>query len=145
MDLASVVAALASVGVRVSGSTPNSSVQVDSSRASPTGLAGPEPSSTINDPGQHFHTYRLIYNSLPQQDLDKLDTTIWSHISKLGKLSFRTPNKTKYSPPHNRFKHHENFYRNPHPSHQPYTALHTRRRTFPHQRKSQVHLALQGH
>ena len=63
-------------------------------------------------------TYRLIYNSLPQQDLDKLDTTIWSHISKLGKLSFRTPNKTKYSPPtHTRFKHHENFHRNPHPSH----------------------------
>ena len=54
MDLASVVAALASVGVRVSGSTPNSSVQVDSSRACPTGLAGPEPSGTINDPGQHF-------------------------------------------------------------------------------------------
>ena len=45
-------------------------------------------------------TYPLIYNSLPQHDLDKLDTTIWSHISKLGKLSFRTPNKTKYSPPH---------------------------------------------
>ena len=57
MDLASVVAALASVGVRVSGSTPNSSVQVDSSRACPTGLAGPEPSGTINDPGQHFHTH----------------------------------------------------------------------------------------
>ena len=55
MDLASVVAALASVGVRVSGSTPNSSVQVDSLRACPTGLAGPEPSGTINDPGQHFH------------------------------------------------------------------------------------------
>ena len=55
MDLASVVAALASVGVRVSGSTPSSSVQVDSSRACPTGLAGPEPSGTINDPGQHFH------------------------------------------------------------------------------------------
>ena len=55
MDLASVVAALASVGVRVSGSTPKSSVQVDSSRACPTGLAGPEPSGTINDPGQHFH------------------------------------------------------------------------------------------
>ena len=54
MDLASVVAALASVGVRVSGSAPNSSVQVDSSRACPTGLAGPEPSGTINDPGQHF-------------------------------------------------------------------------------------------
>ena len=56
MDLASVVAALASVGVRVSGSTPNSSVQGDSSRACPTGLAGPEPSGTINDPGQHFHS-----------------------------------------------------------------------------------------
>ena len=55
MDLASVVAALASVGVRVSGSTPNSSVQVDSSRACPTGLAGPEPSGTFHDPGQHFH------------------------------------------------------------------------------------------
>ena len=54
MDLASVVAALASVGFRVSGSTPNSSVQVDSSPACPTGLAGPEPSGTINDPGQHF-------------------------------------------------------------------------------------------
>ena len=56
MDLASVVAALASVGVRVSGSTPNSSVQVDSSRACPTGLAGPEPSGTFHDPGQHFQT-----------------------------------------------------------------------------------------
>ena len=44
-------------------------------------------------------TYRLICNSLLQHDLDKLDTTIWSHISKLGQLSFRTPNKTKYSPP----------------------------------------------
>ena len=55
MDLASVVAALASVGVRVSGPTPNSSVQVDSSRACPPGLAGPEPSGTINDLGQHFH------------------------------------------------------------------------------------------
>ena len=56
MDLASVVAALASVGVRVSGSAPNSSVQVDSSRACPPGLAGPEPSGTIHDLGQHFHT-----------------------------------------------------------------------------------------
>ena len=56
MDLASVVAALASVGVRVSGSAPNSSVQVDSSRACPPGLAGPEPSGTIHDLGQHFHS-----------------------------------------------------------------------------------------
>ena len=60
MDLASVVAALASVGVRVSGSTPNSNVQVDSSRACPTGLAGPEPSGTINDPGQHFQTGGIV-------------------------------------------------------------------------------------
>ena len=55
MDLASVVAALASVGVRVSGSTPNNNIQEDSSRACPTGLAGPEPSGTHNDPGQHSH------------------------------------------------------------------------------------------
>ena len=55
MDLASVVAALASVGVRVSGSNPNNNIQEDSSRACPTGLAGPEPSGTHIDPGQHFH------------------------------------------------------------------------------------------
>ena len=54
MDLASVVAALASVGVRVSGSNPNNNIQGDSSRACPTGLAGPEPSGTHIDPGQHF-------------------------------------------------------------------------------------------
>ena len=59
MDLASVVAALASVGVRVSGSTPNNNIQEDSSRACPTGLAGPEPSGTHNDPGQHFHNVPL--------------------------------------------------------------------------------------
>ena len=57
MDLASVVAALASVGVRVSGSTPNNNIQGDSSRACPTGLAGPEPSGTLNDPGQHFQAW----------------------------------------------------------------------------------------
>ena len=57
MDLASVVAALASVGVRVSGSTPNNNIQGDSSRACPTGLAGPEPSGTHNDPGQHFQSH----------------------------------------------------------------------------------------
>ena len=57
MDLASVVAALASVGVRVSGSTPNNNIQGDSSRACPTGLAGPEPSGTHNDPGQHFQDH----------------------------------------------------------------------------------------
>ena len=62
MDLASVVAALASVGVRVSGSAPNRSVQVDSSRACPPGLAGPEPSGTINDLGQHFHGSRGYLN-----------------------------------------------------------------------------------
>ena len=58
MDLASVVAALASVGVRVSGSTPNNNIQGDSSRACPTGLAGPEPSGTHNDPGQHFQGHQ---------------------------------------------------------------------------------------
>ena len=62
MNLASVVAALASVGVRVSGSAPNSSVQVDSSRACPPGLAGPEPSGTIHDLGQHFHGSRGYLN-----------------------------------------------------------------------------------
>ena len=65
MDLASVVAALASVGVRVSGSTPNSNVQGDSSRACPTGLAGPEPSGTNIDPGQHFHGSRGYLNVVP--------------------------------------------------------------------------------
>ena len=60
MDLASVVAALASVGVRVSGSTPNNNIQGDSSRACPTGLAGPEPSGTHNDPGQHFHPVACV-------------------------------------------------------------------------------------
>ena len=62
MDLASVVAALASVGVCVSGSAPNSSVQVDSSRACPPGLAGPEPSGPIHDLGQHFHGSRGYLN-----------------------------------------------------------------------------------
>ena len=61
MDLASVVAALASVGVRVSGSAPNSSVQVDSSRACPPGLAGPEPSGTIHDLGQHFQFGAVVW------------------------------------------------------------------------------------
>ena len=62
MDLASVVAALASVGVRVSGSAPNSSVQVDSSRACPPGLAGPEPPGTTHDLAQHFHGSRGYLN-----------------------------------------------------------------------------------
>ena len=67
MDLASVVAALASVGVRVSGSAPNSSVQVDSSCACPPGLAGPEPSGTINDLGQHFQDSKApVCSALPR-------------------------------------------------------------------------------
>ena len=86
MDLASVVAALASVGVRVSGSAPNSSVQVDSSRACPPGLAGPEPSGTINDLGQHFHVRGrrsflldvVLWRQLPSLEL--------SHMSDLGVL-----------------------------------------------------------
>ena len=63
MDLASVVAALASVGVRVSGSTPNNNIQGDSSRACTTGLAGPEPSGTHNDPGQHFQRLNIPIHS----------------------------------------------------------------------------------
>ena len=73
MDLASVVAALASVGVRVSGSTPNNNIQGDSSRACPTGLAGPEPSGTHNDPGQHFHHCAhmwVISDFVPVQSFD---------------------------------------------------------------------------
>ena len=69
MDLASVVAALASVGVRVSGSTPNSSVQVDSSRACPPGLAGPEPSGTTHDLGQHFQEARVQPSLPPRSNL----------------------------------------------------------------------------
>ena len=65
MDLASVVAALASVGVRVSGSNPNNNIQGDSSRACPTGLAGPEPSGTHNDPGQHFQVDYPPGHALP--------------------------------------------------------------------------------
>ena len=42
-------------------------------------------------------TYRLSYNSLPQDKLDKMDSLIWTHISKAGNLSYCTPNKTKYS------------------------------------------------
>ena len=61
MDLASVVAALASVGVRVSGSNPNNNIQGDSSRACPTGLAGPEPSGTHNDPGRHFQVHHTSF------------------------------------------------------------------------------------
>ena len=75
MDLASVVAALASVGVRVSGSTPNSSVQVDSSRACPTGLAGPEPSGTINDPGQHFQGRVRAETQVPGETEQNQDPT----------------------------------------------------------------------
>ena len=79
MDLASVVAALASVGVRVSGSAPNSSVQVDSSRACPPGLAGPEPSGTIHDLGQHFQT------AVHQASFDKLKQAMISarHLSAI--------------------------------------------------------------
>ena len=42
-------------------------------------------------------TYRLIYNSLPQDKLDKLDSLIWTQITKSGKLSYCTPKKTIYS------------------------------------------------
>ena len=41
-------------------------------------------------------TYGLIYNSPPQDKLDKLESCILTHNSELGKLSYCTPNKTKY-------------------------------------------------
>ena len=75
MDLASVVAALASVGVRVSGSTPNNNVQGDSSRACPTGFAGPEPSGTTIDPGQHFHYACTLPPSLSRSSFPCLQPT----------------------------------------------------------------------
>ena len=71
MDLASVVAALASVGVRVSGSNPNNNIQGDSSRACPTGPAGPEPSGTHNDPGQHFQDPIPLLKSRPTRLSDR--------------------------------------------------------------------------
>ena len=80
MDLASVVAALASVGVRVSGSTPNSSVQVDSSRACPTGLAGPEPSGTFHDPGQQFQGIGSVASSLPLAGPDEVSILEFSEL-----------------------------------------------------------------
>ena len=36
-------------------------------------------------------TYGLMYNSLPQDELNELDSVIWNHISKSGKLSYCTP------------------------------------------------------
>ena len=41
-------------------------------------------------------TYRLIYNSLPENLLNSLDSAIWSYISKQGHLSKLTQTKTKY-------------------------------------------------
>ena len=86
MDLASVVAALASVGVRVSGSNPNNNIQGDSSRACPTGLAGPEPSGTHNDPGQHFHPSVSNKELLPDG---------WQQESRNIGVSFALGNVTK--------------------------------------------------
>ena len=42
-------------------------------------------------------TYRLIYNFLPKDNFDILDSLIWTHISKSSKLSYCTPKKTIYS------------------------------------------------
>ena len=93
MDLASVVAALASVGVRVSGSTPNNNVQGDSSRACPTGLAGPEPSGTINDPGQHFQNAGQRHSPLqaPPVVLAALDATPETQIIPSFALASASP------------------------------------------------------
>ena len=97
MDLASVVAALASVGVRVSGSTPNNSIQGDSSRACPTGLAGPEPSGTHNDPGQHFHCRLHLY-------LFSLSVIV-SSPSSLPKLTLNLAESSDHPPDAPNLKH----------------------------------------
>ena len=91
MDLASVVAALASVGVRVSGSAPNSSVQVDSSRACPPGLAGPEPSGTIYNPGQHFRPPFRIWSWVPAAMLGCYRAPPRVCSKEGGEAVFRTP------------------------------------------------------
>ena len=39
-------------------------------------------------------------SALPLSDIHTLDTKIWTHVATQGKLSLRTPNKTKYSPRH---------------------------------------------
>ena len=86
MDLAPVVAALASVGVRVSGSTPNNNIQGDSSRACPTGLAGPEPSGTLNDPGQHFHqapAFRPEHGLLSEAARGYLQRQEWENYGRI--------------------------------------------------------------
>ena len=44
--------------------------------------------------------YRLIHNFLPNKCLDTLAHSIWLNTAFQGKLSFRTPNKIKYSPRH---------------------------------------------
>ena len=88
MDLASVVAALASVGVRVSGSTPNNNIQEDSSRACPTGLAGPEPSGTHNDPGQHFQSVTL-YPGMSMGNQIWQPQTILRRRSKISLLKLK--------------------------------------------------------
>ena len=86
MDLASVVAALASVGVRVSGSTPNNNVQGDSSRACPTGLAGPEPSGTNIDPGQHFQSVWRQNARRPkyQPEIPRMGIKVVKEVAKGG-------------------------------------------------------------
>ena len=40
------------------------------------------------------------YNSPPPSDILTLDPKIWTRIATQGKVSLRTPNKTKYSPRH---------------------------------------------
>ena len=92
MDLASVVAALASVGVRVSGSNPNNNIQGDSSRACPTGLAGSEPSGTHIDPGQHFQSciavLPFMFSNIAASIL------LWIH-SFSPSFSINRPNSTR--------------------------------------------------
>ena len=98
MDLASVVAALASVGVRVSGSAPNSSVQVDSSRACPPGLAGPEPSGTIHDLGQHFQSPTTVGVSPHRVQANHLVAGLTNTLGSLRSRPMPTPAAIPRSP-----------------------------------------------
>ena len=56
--------------------------------------------SRVGDSQERPSPNHLIYNTLPLSDIHTLDTKIWTHVATQGKLSLRTPNKTKYSPRH---------------------------------------------
>ena len=62
----------------------------------PLPLSYTEPIKVSNSQLIPSLTYRLMYNSPPDNWLDSLDSAIWSYISKQGHLSKLTATKTKY-------------------------------------------------